>query len=93
MSVSHIDFSDDFVEEALARADDLADRVASGLDHIHAGKRDLRRVIDVVANARVDTGALTGRALDHVLELLVEIEGDLSRAEGELADADPNPRF
>jgi hypothetical protein len=85
--MKHIDFNDDdFNSERLAEAvDSLEDRNSRGLGHVYSAKSTLRRMSAVVTDARLDTGVLTGRVLDDHLAQLLELEGDLSRTEGELA--------
>jgi hypothetical protein len=63
----------------------FGDRGSAARDHINAAKGAIRRCIDVVTDARIDNGTLAGRTLDNHLEQLIEIEGDLARAEGELS--------
>jgi hypothetical protein len=87
MNMADIDFDDE--DDKAVAIEHFMDRGSAGLDHVNAAKRALRRCINVVADARIDTGTLAGRTLDDHLEQLLEIEGDLSRAEGELIDADP----
>jgi hypothetical protein len=91
MNMDDIDFDDE--EDKTLAIEHFMDRGSAALDHVNAAKRAIRRCINVVTDARIDTGTLAGRTLDEHLEQLLEIEGDLGRAEGELADAGPHSRF
>jgi hypothetical protein len=81
------DDPDDYNTEALrGQTDDLKDHISASLDHIGVAKITVRRCIHVITDVRLDSGAIHGRMLDDHLTQLLEIEGDLSRAEGELAE-------
>ena len=62
------------------------DKCVHGLDHVRAASRHIRRRINTITDVRLSDGQLSGRALDDHLKELIEIEGDLSRAEGSLSD-------
>ena len=85
--MSDIDDGFDNINEALDRLkDDVADHIASALDHIRVARKTVADCIDAATSVYVDDVGPAGQAFHNFAQQLLDAEKDLSRAEGELAE-------